>query len=503
MPKARESLVLAIDQGTTSTRAMLFDRRGRPRAAAQVELPQSFPKPGWVEHDPVRIWTDTRASVRRVLKAARARIDEVACIGITNQRETTVLWDRRTGKPVHPAIVWQDRRTAAACEALAADGLGRLVARRTGLLLDPYFSATKLAWLLDNVRGARAAAESGHLAFGTVDSWLLWQLTGGRVHATDATNAARTMLFDIHRQRWDGDLLSRLGIPRQVLPRVQDSSGEFGLTDAGLFGRTVPITGIAGDQQAATFGQAAFEPGMIKSTYGTGCFVVLNTGATAIASKHRLLTTVAWRLGGQTTYALEGSIFVAGAAVQWLRDGLKAISTAAASEGMAKRVPDTGGVYLVPAFTGLGAPYWDAHARGAILGLTRDTSLAQIVRAGLEAVCFQTGDLMQAMAADGAARPVALRVDGGMARNDWLMQLLADILDVPVERPVVTETTALGAAYLAGLAAGLYPSTEAIAGQWRRDRAFVPKLSSDRREAMQAGWRQAVARVLTGKAAKA
>jgi glycerol kinase len=503
MPTSRDALVLAIDQGTTSSRSMLFDRHGRPRASAQLELPQAYPQPGWVEHDAMRIWSDTLKTMRGALRRAKARAEHVLCIGITNQRETTVLWDRRTGKPVHPAIVWQDRRTADACEKLAAAGLGRLVSRRTGLLLDPYFSATKLAWLLDQVTGARAAAEAGHLAFGTIDSWLLWNLTGGRVHATDATNAARTMLFDIHKQRWDKELLARLDIPPQVLPEVRDSSGAFGATDAKLLGRAIPITGIAGDQQAATFGQAAFQPGMIKSTYGTGCFVVLNTGGWALASKNRLLTTVGWRLDGKVTYALEGSIFVAGATVQWLRDGLKAFRNAADSEAIAKRVPDTGGVYLVPAFTGLGAPHWDAHARGALIGMTRDTGLAQIVRAGLEAVCFQTRDLMQAMASDGAAKPIALRVDGGMARNDWLMQMLADILDVTVERPKVTETTALGAAYLAGLSAGLYPSTEAIAKQWQRDRAFTPRLSSDAREAMYAGWQGAVARVLTRKTLKA
>jgi glycerol kinase len=495
--KPRETLVLAIDQGTTSSRSMLFDRRGRPRASAQVELPQSYPRPGWVEHDPARIWSDTLKTMRGALRSAKARAAQVACVGITNQRETTVLWDRATGQPVHPAIVWQDRRTADQCERLAEAGFGRLVARRTGLLLDPYFSATKLAWLLEHVKGARASAQAGRLAFGTIDTWLLWNLTGGRRHATDATNAARTMLFDIHKQRWDSDLLGRLGIPRALLPEVRDSSGAFGATDERLLGRAVPITGIAGDQQAATFGQAAFQPGMIKSTYGTGCFVVLNTGGRALTSKNRLLTTVAWRFAGKATYALEGSIFIAGAAVQWLRDGLKALRTAADSERVARRVPDTGGVYLVPAFTGLGAPYWDAHARGAIVGLTRDTGLAQIVRAGLEAVCFQTRDLMQAMAADGAAQPVALRVDGGMARNDWLMQMLADILDVPVERPKVTETTALGAAYLAGLSAGIYPSTEAIAKQWQRDKAFTPRLSADRREALYAGWKGAVGRVLS------
>ena len=494
---AAPDLVLAIDQGTTSSRTMLFDRQGRPRGSAQIELPQRYPQPGWVEHDPRRIWRDTLASIEGALRRARAGIERVAAIGITNQRETTRLWDRGTGRPVHAAIVWQDRRTAERCEALAAKGLGDLVSRRTGLLIDPYFSATKLAWLLDNVAGARAAAEAGRLAFGTVDSWLLWNLSGGRVHATDASNAARTMLYDIHRQRWDPELLHALDIPASLLPEVRDSSGEFGTTDPGLLGRAVPIAGIAGDQQAATFGQAAFAPGMIKSTYGTGCFVVLNTGSAAQASRHRLLTTVAWRLGAEATYALEGSIFVAGAAVQWLRDGLKAVRSAAESEAIARRVKDPGGVYLVPAFTGLGAPYWDAHARGAILGLTRDTTREQIVRAGLDAVCYQTRDLMHAMAADGAAPPVTLRVDGGMVRNDWLMQRLADILGLPVERPQVTETTALGAAYLAGLATGFYPSLDAIARQWRRDRAFQPKLSRDARDALHAGWRQAVSRILT------
>jgi glycerol kinase len=454
-------MLLAIDQGTTSSRAILFRADGRALALSQAELPQHFPRPGWVEHDPDRIWTDTLAVCRTALREGGAKPDQIAGIGITNQRETTVLWERATGRPVHPAIVWQDRRTASMCERLREEGLEPLVRERTGLLVDPYFSATKLVWLLENVDGARPAAERGELAFGTVDTWLLWQLSGGRVHATDATNAARTMLFDIHRQVWDEDLLAVLEIPRAVLPEVRDSSGFFGETDPQWFGQPLPITGIAGDQQAATFGQAAFEPGMTKSTYGTGCFVLMNTGDTAVASANRLLTTVAWRLGGEATYALEGSIFVAGAAVQWLRDGLGIISRAAETETLAESIDDTGGVYLVPGFVGLGAPYWDAEARGAILGT-----------------------------------PSALRVDGGLAANAWAMQFLADVLDLPVERPVIAETTALGAASLAGLEAGVFDSLEDIARAWQRDARWTPSMSAERRDELYEGWRRAVRRVL-------
>ncbi len=488
--------VLAIDQGTTSSRAILFDRAGSPHAAAQAELPQIFPRPGWVEHDAERIWQDTIEVCRAVVDQAGA--EQIDSIGITNQRETTVVWDRATGRPIHNAIVWQDRRTAAFCQNLKTEGQEPEIQQKTGLLLDPYFSASKLAWLLDTVEGARAAAARGDLAFGTIDCWLLWRLTGGRVHATDVTNAARTQLFDIHDQRWDDDLLARFGVPRSLLPEVRDCSGRFGETDPALFGRAIPITGIAGDQQAATFGQAAFEPGMIKSTYGTGCFALLNTGDVAVKSGNRLLTTIAWRIGGRTTYALEGSIFVAGAAVQWLRDGLKLIGEARETEPLAAGIEDSGGVYLVPAFTGLGAPYWDAEARGAIVGLTRASGIAEIARAALEAVAYQTRDLMGAMAADGVQPSVALRVDGGLVANDWAMQFLADMLDLPVERPVVAETTALGAAYLAGLATGFYGGLDEIARNWQRDRRWTPAMAAGRREALYDGWRQAVDRVLTG-----
>ena len=487
--------ILALDQGTTSTRAILFDAEGDVVASAQRELQQFFPADGWVEHDPEHIWADSVAVCREALARAGLGAGDVAALGITNQRETAVLWERASGRPVHNAIVWQDRRTAPLCRELVADGLEEHVAATTGLVIDAYFSATKLAWLLDHVPGARAAAERGELAFGTVDSFLLWRLTGGRVHATDASNAARTMLFDIRRQDWDEELLRRLRIPRAVLPEVRDCAGDFGSTD--ILGAPLPITGMAGDQQAATFGQACFRPGMVKSTYGTGCFALLNTGEEPVRSRNRLLTTVAWRLGGRVTYALEGSIFVAGAAVQWVRDGLRAIGAAAESETVAAALPDAGGVYLVPAFTGLGAPWWDPDARGAILGLTRDSTSAHIVRAALEAVCYQTHDLLQAMADDAGGAPAALRVDGGMAANDWLCQFLADVLAVPVERPKVIETTALGAARLAALGAGLAPSPDALADGWRAERRFEPRMEPARRERLLRGWRDAIARVLT------
>ena len=492
--------VLALDQGTTSSRAIVFDREGRHVGSGQKELRQHFPKDGWVEHDPEDIWRDTLAVCRQAIAAAGIRAEELAAIGITNQRETTVLWERATGSAVHHAIVWQDRRTADTCRRLVADGLEEHVRARTGLVVDAYFSGTKLAWLLDNVPGARQAAENGALAFGTIDSFLLWRLTGGRVHATDATNAARTMLFDIVGQDWDRTMLEALRIPESVLPRVLDCSGEFGVTDPELLGAAVPVLGIAGDQQAATVGQACFAPGMSKSTYGTGCFMLVNTGERFVASGNRLLTTVAYRLGGRTTYALEGSIFVAGAAVQWLRDRLGVIQGAAESEALARQIRSTEGVYLVPAFTGLGAPHWDPDARGAILGLTRDSGVAQIVRAALESVAYQTADLVDAMVADmrgvtEAAGLATLRVDGGMVVNDWLCQFLADMLDRPVERPVVVETTALGAAYLAGLAAGLYGSLEAVSEAWRLDRRFEPALAAGERQRLLDGWRRAVARV--------
>jgi len=497
---SRAHHVLAIDQGTTSTRAILFDSELRPIASAQRPLQQIFPGDGQVEHDPEHIWADTLAVSREAMETAGIGPRDLAAIGLTNQRETTILWERSSGRPIHNAIVWQDRRTAPLCRELEAEGLDFVVRERTGLVLDPYFSATKLAWLLDHVPGARAAAERGELAFGTVDSFLLWRLTGGRVHATDASNAARTMLFDIHRQCWDEEILERLRIPPAVLPTVVDCSGKLGTTPAELFGAPVPICGMAGDQQAATFGQACFEPGMLKSTYGTGCFALLVTGERAVPSRHRLLTTIAWRIGGRTTYALEGSIFSAGATIQWVRDGLRAIGSAAESAAVAASVPDTGGVHLVPAFTGLGAPWWDPDARGAILGLGRDSTLAHIVRAALESTSFQTFDLLEAMDRDLEAAGLSrargrLRVDGGMVANDWLCQDLADVLDRSVDRPAVIETTALGAACLAGLAVGLYPSLEAIAERWKLGRRFAPAIDPDRRAARIAAWRAALDRV--------
>jgi glycerol kinase len=489
--------ILAIDQGTTSSRAILFSGDGRRLGQAQKELPQHFPQSGWVEHDAEDIWRDTVAVMRGALADAGKSADDVAAIGITNQRETTVIWDRKTGEAIHKAIVWQDRRTAAFCQGLRDKGAEEVVRQRTGLLLDPYFSGTKISWLLDNVPGARERAERGELAFGTIDCFLLWRLTGGKVHATDATNAARTLIFDIRRQIWDPELLALLRIPESLLPEVRDSDADFGATDAEILGRAVPIGGIAGDQQAATVGQACFEPGMMKSTYGTGCFALFNTGSDLVHSEHRLLSTIAYRLGGQTTYALEGSIFVAGAAVQWLRDGLGIIKSAGETEALAKKADTRQRVYLVPAFTGLGAPYWDAEARGALFGLTRATGPAEIARAALEAVCYQTRDLLEAMKADGATGLEALRVDGGMVANDWLLQMLADILGVAVERPVVAETTALGAAYLAGLNQGLFADLDAVAAQWQSDARFEPKMAAAERDTRFAGWLDAVSRVRT------
>ncbi len=486
------SALIAIDQGTTSTRAIVFDRTGRRLGLHQLELPQSFPQPGWVEHDATLIWQHTVDCVRGAMQAAGLTAADVAAIGITNQRETTVVWDRASGEPVHPAIVWQDRRTAEFCRRHAerSDWL----AERTGLLLDPYFSATKLAWILDHVDGARARAEAGELAFGTIDSWLLWKLSGGRVHATDATNASRTLLFNLHSQQWDPELLRFFDIPAALLPEVRDCAADYGRSQAELFGGEIAIAGIAGDQQAATVGQACFEPGMIKSTYGTGCFAVLNLGTEFVRSRNRLLTTTAYRLDGTPTFALEGSIFVAGAAVQWLRDALRLIGHAGDTEALARSLDDNGGVYLVPAFTGLGAPYWDPDARGAIIGLTRDAGVAHLARAALEAVAYQTRDLMVAMA-DDALPPRELRVDGGMVVNDWAVQSLADILQIPAVRPQVVETTALGAAYLAGLQVGVYDSLAQIAGLWAEQRRFEPAMDAARAEALYAGWRDAVSRV--------
>lgn len=488
--------LLAIDQGTTSTRAIVFDAAGRPAATAQRELPQIFPRPGWVEHDPEQIWEATLAVCGEVVAACRDAGKTIAAAGITNQRETTVLWDRATGRPLHNAIVWQDRRTAESCRAVAEAGHGERIGAVTGLVPDPYFSASKLAWLLDNVAGARARAEAGELAFGTVDSFLLWRLTGG-CHLTDATNASRTMLFDIHAQAWSDEMLDLWRIPRAVLPEVRDSAADFGGIAAELIDTAIPVRGVAGDQQAATIGQACFTPGMVKSTYGTGCFALMNTGGEAAASANRLLTTVAYRLDGTATFALEGSIFVAGAAVQWLRDALRLIGTAPETEQLARALDGNHGVYMVPAFAGLGAPHWDPDARGAILGLTRDSGIAEIARATLEAVAYQTRDLLDAMAADRGAAPAAIRVDGGMAANEWLMQFVADILDTPVERPYVTETTALGAAWLAGLGAGIYSGTDELGALWASERRFAPEMADDARESLIAGWRDAVARTLS------
>ncbi|AYC33868.1 glycerol kinase [Pseudomonas cavernae] len=490
--------LLAIDQGTTSSRAIVFSAQGLPVARAQQEFKQYFPKDGWVEHDGEEIWLTTLKVCREAVQQSGLNAAEIAAIGITNQRETTLVWDAQTGTPIHPAIVWQDRRTADYCAELKAAGHEATVAAKTGLLIDPYFSATKLRWILHNVPGARERAERGELRFGTVDSFLLWRLTGGQAHRTDATNASRTLLFNIHSQQWDDELLALFDIPRGLLPEVLDCAADFGRTDASLLGASIPVLGMAGDQQAALIGQACFEAGMVKSTYGTGCFMIQNTGSQPVTSKNRLLTTVGYRLGGQVTYAVEGSIFVAGAAVQWLRDGIKLISHARDSEALAEQTGDACGVYLVPAFTGLGAPYWDPKARGAIFGLTRDTGIKEIVTAGLQSVCYQTCDLLEAMRQDGAAAPSALRVDGGMVENNWVMQFLADILGVPVERPEVTETTALGVAYLAGLQAGLYADLNQIASHWHRQQRFTPRMAAAHRDTLYAGWLDAVQRVRSG-----
>ena len=491
------SHILAIDQGTTSSRALVFDPTFAVRGLGQQEFQQHFPGSGLVEHEPEQIWATTLATAREAIAKSDAGVDDIAAIGITNQRETCLLWDRRTGKALHRAIVWQDRRTADRCARLKSDGAEAAVTAKTGLLLDPYFSGTKLAWLLDNVTGARALADAGHLAAGTIDTFLLWRLTGARVHATDATNASRTLLFDIHKGQWDDDLLRLFRVPRSILPEVKDSGGDFGTTDPALFGRAIAIRGAAGDQQAASIGQACFEPGMMKSTYGTGCFALLNTGATPVASGNRLLTTIAYQLEGKRTYALEGSIFIAGAAVQWLRDGLHVIESAAETGALAASADPHQDVLLVPAFVGLGAPYWNAEARGALFGLTRATGPAELSRAALEAVCFQTRDLLEAMRADWrAAGNTVLRVDGGMVASDWTMQFLADMLDAPVDRPKVLETTALGAAWIAGHSAGVWPDQAGFAKHWRLDRRFTPAMDADRREARYAQWRRAVAAVV-------
>ncbi len=486
--------LLAIDQGTTSTRAIVFDAGLKPLATAQQEFRQIYPGPGLVEHDPEEIWSTAIATVREAM--AKAGTNTIAAIGITNQRETTIVWERASGRPIHNAIVWQDRRTADACADLRRQDVEPLVTQRTGLLLDPYFSATKIAWLLDHVDGTRAAAEQGKLAFGTVDTFLLWRLTGGKVHATDATNAARTLLLDIHTGNWDAELCKLFNVPMSLLPQVHDCAAEFGATD--LFGGTIPIRGIAGDQQAATVGQGCVRPGMMKSTYGTGCFALLNTGATPVESNNRLLTTIAYQLAGKRTYALEGAIFIAGAAVQWLRDALKVIATAPDVNALAAAADPNEQVYLVPAFVGLGAPWWDTNARGAVYGLTRNAGIAELARAALEAVGYQTRDLLEAMRADWPdAGDTVLRVDGGMTASDFTMQFLADILAAPVDRPAVMETTAVGAAYLAGLASGLCPSLAEFAGGWTCERRFTPQMDEATRERKWQGWKDAVARTLS------
>jgi glycerol kinase len=490
-------LVLALDQGTTSSRAILFDDLGHVVAAAQQEFPQHFPQPGWVEHNPEDIWDSQLAVAQRALNQANAAPNEVAAIGITNQRETTIIWDRYTGRPVYNAIVWQCRRTADACRRLQEAGFGQIVRAKTGLVVDAYFSGTKIAWILDNVPGARRRAEAGELAFGTVDTFLLWRLSGGHLHVTDVSNASRTLLFNIHTLEWDEDILAELRIPRSMLPEVRSSSEIYGVTDPAFFsGQSIPLAGDAGDQQAAAFGQACYAPGMAKNTYGTGCFMLLNTGASPVPSDSGLLTTIAWEQGGHVTYALEGSVFSAGATVQWLRDELRIIGRSAEVEPLAASVPDNGGVYVVPAFVGLGAPYWDQYARAAILGLTRGSNRAHIARAVLESIAYQARDVLEAMYADSGIRLDQLRADGGAASNDLLLQFQADILGVPVVRPVITETTALGAAYLAGLAVGFWSDRSEIAGNCAVDREFHPKMPADRREALYAQWRKAVSRAL-------
>jgi glycerol kinase len=494
------SYILAIDQGTTSSRAIVFDGELQPVAVAQQEFTQHFPRPGHVEHDPEEIWSSVLATCRDAIGRAGIAASDIAGIGITNQRETTLIWERDTGRPIHRAIVWQDRRTADRCQALKSAGHEPGITARTGLLLDPYFSGTKVAWILDAVPGARERAARGELCFGTVDSFLIWRLTGGKVHATDATNASRTLLLDIHRSSFDDELLAIFQVPRPMLPEVKDCATLFGTTAPALLGGAIAIRGVAGDQQAATIGQACFAPGMMKSTYGTGCFALLNTGRQSVISHNRLLTTIAYQLDGERTYALEGSIFVAGAAVQWLRDGLRIIPDAAATAKLAAAADPDQAVYLVPAFVGLGAPWWDAEARGIITGLTRGTGTAELARAALEAVCYQTRDLLEAMRGDwqgGNAAGTVLRVDGGMVASDWTMQFLADIIDAPVDRPQVLETTALGAAYLAGLDAGLYPPPDEFAKGWQLDRRFTPRMDEGTRARKFAGWRDAVSRALS------
>ena len=491
-----EHYLLAIDQGTTNSRAIIFNQRGEIISQHEIGLQQSFPHDGWVEQDPEEMFNNTVTCCRKAMKTAGVTASHIAAIGISNQRETTIIWDKQTGKHIYPAIVWQDRRTSDICNQIANSPIGHQIKHKTGLLLDPYFSATKIMWILDHVRDAREHAEHGELLFGTVDTYLLWKLTSGKAHATDVTNASRTLLFNIHTQEWDKDILSALNIPRQLLPSVHDNTAHFGQTDASLFGNAIPIAGMAGDQQAATIGQACFQPGMVKVTYGTGCFMLLNTGVSVIESHHHLLSTIAYRINNHVTYGLEGSIFSAGVTIKWLRDTLKIIESADQTARMAESVPDAGGVYLVPAFTGLGAPYWDPKARGAFLGLTRNSHREHIVRAALESVAYQTRDLLTSMQNDVGTNIAILRVDGGMSVNNWLMQFIGDILHSQVQRPNCIETTALGAAYLAGLQIGMYSSLDEISRQWQMNAEFKPSMSTDQRETLYHGWQQAVHRVL-------
>ncbi|NNF23217.1 MAG: glycerol kinase GlpK [Rhodobacteraceae bacterium] len=491
--------IMAIDQGTTSSRAILFDKNLKIKATAQEEFPQIYPDSGWVEHDPSDLWSTVAATCRAVIEKADANVADIAAIGITNQRETTLVWDKSTGQPIHNAIVWQDRRTSAFCAEMREAGHEPMFTERTGLLLDPYFSGTKVKYILDQVDGARERARAGELLFGTVDTYLIWRMTGGKSHVTDATNAARTLLYDIRKGRWSQTICDLLGVPMEMLPEVRDSAGAFGVTRPDLFGREIPILGVAGDQQAATVGQACFKPGMLKSTYGTGCFALLNTGDTPVTSHNRLLTTIAYQFNGKPTYALEGSIFIAGAVVQWLRDGLKIIREASETHPLAEAADDTQNVVLVPAFTGLGAPYWNAECRGAIYGLTRNSGPAEIARAALESVGYQTRDLLEAMTADwpGASRDNVLRVDGGMTASNWAMQFLSDIIGAQVDRPEVLETTAVGAAWLAGMTAGVYPDQEGFAKSWDLDRRFEPGMSDALRSEKYKRWKKAVSATLS------
>ena len=494
--KIMTKYVLAMDQGTTSSRAIIFNYDGQILGSISQEFEQIYPKAGWVEHNPTDIWNTQLQVTRDILKKTGICAEEIAAIGITNQRETTLVWDRETGKPVYNAVVWQCRRTASICDELKARGWVDKIRKKTGLVIDAYFSGTKIKWILDNVEGVRERAEKGELLFGNVDTWLIWNLTKGKVHVTDYSNASRTMLFNIHNLDWDEEILTELNIPRSMLPTVKPSSHIYGYTDPTIIGAEIPIAGIAGDQQAALFGQACFQPGMAKNTYGTGCFMLMNTGEKAVPSQNGLLTTIAWGVNGKVEYALEGSIFIAGAVVQWLRDELKIIDNAPQSEDYATKVNDTNGVYLVPAFVGLGAPYWDMYARGAIVGLTRGAKKEHIIRAALEAIAYQTRDVLEAMEKDSGIKLSTLKVDGGAVKNNFLMQFQGDILGVPVERPVVNETTALGAAYLAGLAVGYWPSKEEIAGKWAVDRKFQPEMGTEEREKLFAGWKKAVERAL-------